>query len=357
MEFEKILLKDFRDQKLIKNRIPISGGIELTSYCNFRCIHCYEATEREYTSYMSTDKLLSIIDECIEMGTLSFYFTGGEAMLRRDFDDIYIHCRQKGALVGILSNGSTIDNKKIELFLEYEPTMIDISIYGASEETYRRVTGCKNQFNKIILNLNKLKKAGIPFNLKTVLLKNNYHELNDMKILAEKLGVSLRFYTDIRPLNNGDKIPQNYMLSEKEIVSLEKRDKELSEFYSTDIGENSNIICRKINNKRYLCKIAQNGFFITYDGFLHGCVRERRHGYDLMKGNFKDAWRNYFPKVYIEPVSPINNKCAQCKIMRYCDYCPAQFELETGIPECPPERACKLAELRYKAFAKAEALL
>lgn len=356
MECEKILLKDFRDQNFTRNRRPISGGIELTSRCNFRCVHCYEAIEREDVSYLETERLLSIIDECISMGTLSFYFTGGEAMLRKDFDEIYVHCRKKGALVGVLSNGTSIDDNKIKLFLEYEPVMIDISIYGATEETYQRITGCKNQFDKVILNLEKLKENGISFNLKTVLLKDNYHELNAMKTIAERFEVPLRFYTDIRPLNNGDKMPQNFMLSKENIVLLEKEDNALKEFYTSIIEEKNDTMCRKKNNRKYLCKIAQNGFFITYDGMLHGCVRERKHGYDLKSGNFKDAWNNYFPKVFIEANSIVKNKCANCEKMKYCDYCPAQFELETGLPECPPKRVCELADLRYKTFANANIL-
>lgn len=350
MEYEEILLKELRDSKLLKNRTPLSAGIELLSQCNFRCVHCYEAVEREDNSYLNTKRILSIIDECVELGVLSLYFTGGEAMLRKDFKEIYRYCRKKGILIGILSNGTSLTPDIIELFLEYAPMMIDISLYGASEDTYKKVTKTIGAFEIVQKNLKLLSKNAIPFNLKTVLLKDNYFELEQMKEIAKKYNVPFRFYTDIRPLNCGDKSPQDYMLPEECIIEIEKNDVALKEFYMSMNEEQIGMSCRKKENKKYLCKIAQNGFFITYDGILHGCVRERLHGYDLKEGSLKEGWNKFLPEHYIYPSEEYNYECAKCDIIKYCDYCPAQFELETGSPTKPPQRTCRIAHLRYETF-------
>ena len=106
----KVLAKEL-NEKLFLERIPLSGGIELTSRCNFQCVHCYETSDRN-GKYLSTSRLLEIIDECISMGVISLFLTGGEAMLREDFDYIYKYIRQQGVLVAILSNGTSITEEK-----------------------------------------------------------------------------------------------------------------------------------------------------------------------------------------------------------------------------------------------------
>ena len=85
--------------------------------------------------------LKKIVDELVSLGTLSLFLTGGEAMLRDDFDDIYKYIRESGILVTVLSNGTVITPEKIELFKEYPPVELSISIYGASEKTYEET--CK----------------------------------------------------------------------------------------------------------------------------------------------------------------------------------------------------------------------
>ncbi len=69
--------------------------------------------KRNKKDILSTDKLKNIIDQCIELGTLNLYFTSGEAMLKKDFDEIYKYCRKKGLSIGILSNGISITDKKL----------------------------------------------------------------------------------------------------------------------------------------------------------------------------------------------------------------------------------------------------
>ena len=182
----KVLSTDLSN-RLFQQRTPLSGGIELINKCNFRCVHCYETLERDCEiPLFPTEELIKVIDKLIEMGVISVFLTGGEAMLRKDFDYIYQYLRKKGVLTAILTNGSTITEEKCRLFQQYMPRMIDITLYGASEETYEKVTGQKNMFQKVINNLDLLKKYGIPFQLKTVLLSINKHDLSAMKEIANK---------------------------------------------------------------------------------------------------------------------------------------------------------------------------
>lgn len=340
------------NKKLFLQRTPLSGGIELTAKCNFRCVHCYETMERDSNNKtLSTDMLISIVDELADMGCVSVFLTGGEAMLRKDFDYVYEYLRKKGILTAILSNGSTITYEKCQLFQKHMPRMIDISLYGATEETYEKVTGKTGMFQQVMDGLTLLKENHIPFQLKTVLLSINKHEIEDMREIAKRLSVPFKFFTYIRPYNNGNREPVNYMLSLDEIIELEKRDSYIVDYFknkgkkrvSFELSERQKLQCT------YLCRIAKNSFFISYDGILNGCVRSRRRGYDLKEGCFSDGWK-YLDNTFVQARNDVMFPCAECKIMNYCDFCPGEFEIETGDPTVAPKAICELAHKRYNAF-------
>jgi MoaA/NifB/PqqE/SkfB family radical SAM enzyme len=347
---EKMLFRELKNTQLLTRRIPISGGIELTGKCNLNCVHCYEKSDINKKS-LDTKTILRIIDELVDEEALSVYLTGGEAMIRKDFDQIYKYIKEKGLIVAILSNGTTVDDDKINLFNEYPPFMIDISIYGACEDTYYKVTGVKNIFETFISCLDRLKNNHIPFNLKTVLMKENVSDLEGMKKIAEHYCVPFKFFTDIRPRNDGNKTTQEHCLTIEEALLIESSDKNLSDFYREIKDSDNSVSERKIKCNKYLCKIAQNGFFITHDGFLHGCVRERNHGYDLKCGTFSEGWSVHCVEKLINPVSDTDFKCRNCDSMKYCDYCPGQFEIETGNPCEPPDRICTMAKARKAMFS------
>ena len=184
-----------------KGRIPINGGIEILSKCNFKCVHCYNTMES--MQYMPSEFANKIAEQLEEMGTMHVYLTGGEALLHPQFEEIYKCFRTKGIAVSVLTNASLINEHYLRLFEKVSPYNIDISLYGITNKTYEIVTGIKNCFDKVKENIQRLAETNIAFSLKTVALKENICEVNEMINFANKLGKQLKIYTDIRPLNNG----------------------------------------------------------------------------------------------------------------------------------------------------------
>src|SRR5687768_13165446 len=114
-------------------RIPIEGTVETTFRCNLRCAHCYvnEAVgdfatrDRE----LSLERLKELIDEIVAAGTLFVLFTGGEILVRPDFPELYEYAVKKGLLVTVFTNGTLVTDRIADLFAEYRPDTIEISLY------------------------------------------------------------------------------------------------------------------------------------------------------------------------------------------------------------------------------------
>lgn len=64
-----------------KRHIPLDVCLELTHRCNFRCQHCY-IPDFTTPNLLTTQRILQLLEELREAGTLFLTLTGGEMFLR-----------------------------------------------------------------------------------------------------------------------------------------------------------------------------------------------------------------------------------------------------------------------------------
>ena len=88
--------KDFSLRVHMKGtRRPIVGQFELTHRCNLRCRHCYIVNNHQKRE-LTYVELCRIFDEVHAEGCLWLCLTGGDPLLREDFQDIYRYAYRKG---------------------------------------------------------------------------------------------------------------------------------------------------------------------------------------------------------------------------------------------------------------------
>ena len=227
----KEYLRQF-NKKAVEQRIPLSGSIDLTHRCNLRCVHCYLGDKTKILGNgkreLSTAQWLSIIDQITEAGCLNLLITGGEPLLRKDFAEIYAHARTNGLLVTVFTNGTLITESILKLFKDLPPNTVEISLYGATAETYEKITGIKGSYEKCLQGIQRLLNQKIHLKLKTILMTLNCHEFYDIENMAKAYGVKFRFDAAIFPCLNGDKTPLKLRVPPEEVVEKEFADPERS---------------------------------------------------------------------------------------------------------------------------------
>lgn len=332
-------------------RAPFTAGIELLPDCNFRCIHCYAESDRiDRKEPMSTNQILGIIDELVKHNCIELYFTGGECLLHKDFFTIYKYAKEKGILVSVLTNGSLIKKEHIDLWLEYPPELISITMYAASNEGYERITKQKGAFDEVKNSIRTLEENNIPYEIKCIGMKQNLDDILQIRSYTRSLGIKSAILAwDIRPMNNGCKGPIDCRVSPEEALSIELKDPERKQFLDTLAYSESRFqkTQRQLGGYQYPCDIAYQFCFITYDGHMQGCVKAVTPRYDLLNGNFDDGWKFLGDEFFYKKASP-NFKCLDCEKFRYCGQCSAAFMDENGDPEKPVDFYCQLGELRKK---------
>lgn len=333
-------------------RLPLEGGIEVTSHCNLNCRHCY-IKDNSINNELSFKECCRIIDELTDAGCLWLTFTGGEPFVRKDFLDIYTYAKKKGLLIVIFTNGTLITPEIADYLKEFKPFYLEISLYGMSRETYKNVTGSADNYDKCMDAISLFMERNVLFRLKSVLIKENKHEIFNMKGFAKKLGVDFRFDFLINPRIDGGKEPCKTRLTPEEGVSMEMADEEVRREWEKAFIE-ENIEQDLDPDLQFSCGAGQNLFNIDSRGNLQICNMVRFINYDLKHGTFKESW-NRFPEILSRKKNG-KNKCSTCSLAHLCNICPGWSMMEHGNEEALVEYVCEITHLRAKAILGKEKL-
>ena len=137
--------------------------LELTPLCNLNCKMCYvhltpqQMGERRL---LPTDVWLNLIDQAEKAGMTKAALTGGECLTYPGFDEIYLHLQTLGIRTAVLTNGVLLNEDRIRFFQRYPPALIQITLYGASEEEYEQVCGTRH-FETVLANIRRAQEAGL----------------------------------------------------------------------------------------------------------------------------------------------------------------------------------------------------
>jgi radical SAM protein with 4Fe4S-binding SPASM domain len=349
-------------EKTSLKRIPFSFELELTARCNNNCRHCYinlPAGNREVMKKeLSLKKIMQLADQAVELGSLWCLISGGEPLLRPDFPEIYLGLKQKGMLVSVFTNGCLISENVGELFQEYPPRAIEITVYGINEETYERITQTPGSYRAFRRGLDVLQSKNIKVRLKAIVISSNVHELSAIADFCRKntsdyfrLDPLLNLRHDNNPEGN-EKIKAERLTPEA-IAAVDRLDEERFRALKKE--------CEKFNPPSskpegvqpfFNCGAGRNSFSISYDGFFRLCssLSSPDFQYDLKKGSLREAWFEFAPPILtMTPQDPdYLNSCAACSISNLCPACPAQAYLETGRLDGCPKYLCEVTKGRIK---------
>lgn len=351
--------------KAVKSKIPLHGIFELTSRCNFKCKMCYihslKNGEKLKQKELSVDQWIAIAKEAKQCGTLFLLLTGGEAMLREDFVEIYSKLSTMGFRIAINSNGSVITNEILECFKKYPPTKINISLYGASEETYIKLCGIAAK-SRVTENIRKLKQIGISF--RTIMTVTPYNCMDMEKIYEfskeENTTLKIGTYT-FPPIRQEEQICGEDIerFSAKEAGKNRIRWEQL--LYSKDgfrqkaykkISECEEI--RRISEKRnekegsgILCQAGRSAYWITWDGKMRPCGLMTYPEVNILEEGFETAWRQIHT---MTKEIRLPKECSNCENKKICRVCAAMCQAETGRFDKRPEYVCKMAEEMKKRY-------
>lgn len=266
---------------------PLRYQLHLTMRCNLNCSFCI-LHNHSRADELSTDEWINIIHQIPPFGIITI--SGGEVTLRADFKVLLNHCLNQ-TKVNLITNATLLDDEMIETFVEKKLFMMGISIDGLGA-THDAIRGRKGTFDKVMANLEKLKRArrgGYPMiDIKAVILDENISELPALYKMAESMeaefftisflkGCDLQYSPFIKAEFTEEFYRTNYLLKQYfDMGSFEKAYQELmklSETRRTRIRTNPEFLHVRSNKEMEAIK----AFYATANSMkmrdvYHACV-------------------------------------------------------------------------------------
>jgi len=336
-------------------RTPIEVSIELTHRCPLECQHCYNNLPMADKAARNRELLLEeyklLLDQIAEAGCFWILFTGGEIFARADFLDIYAYAKSKGFLITLFTNGTMVTERIANFLAEYRPFAIEITLYGATRETYDALTQIPGSYDRCMRGIRMLLDRKLPLKLKTVPTTVNRHEVYEMQRMAEQdFGVDFKFDPLVNPRTDCSQSPIAVRLTPEDAVALDfhepRRRTDYQKLVERDLAAPANSFS---SEDMYSCGGGLTSCAIDPYGQISICVLSHQESYDWRSGDFRAGWDDFLGRVR-EKKRTRQTKCDSCRIHSLCGMCAANGELEKGDAESPVEFLCEVAHLRAMAL-------
>lgn len=337
--------------------IPVSGNFELTPRCNLRCRMCYvrltpaemEPLGRELTCA----EWLQLAAEAKEAGMVFLLLTGGEPLLRRDFAQIYEGLATMGLSISINTNGTLLSDPIRELWKRLPPAQVNVTLYGSCREDYQALCGDPNAFDRVMEALRWLREAGVLTRLNTTIVPENLPHLEQIRALADSLGLELRTTTYCFPPTRRSDCPSFSRLSARETAELTVRDllyREGAEVLRRRAAAPSApapSACEPEIGTPIQCMAGRSQFWVTWNGDMTPCGMLPRPAVQSVHHGFAAAWEQLKQATAEILLCP---DCVSCEERNTCMNCAAVTYAETGRFDGKPEYMCQVTRSYREAL-------
>jgi radical SAM protein with 4Fe4S-binding SPASM domain len=344
-------------------RKPLLGylDIELTERCNNDCIHCCinmpadDTTARERE--MTTADVKRILTEAAALGCLSVRYTGGEPLLREDFEELYLFARRQGMKVLLFTNARRITPRLADFFARVPPgELVEVTAYGMKQASYEAVSRVPGSYVEFRRGVDLLLDRGVPFIVKGALVPSNRGEMDEFEAWAATIpamdkppGYSMFF--DLRGRRDSETKNRRIAglrLSPEEGVAILSRNREA---YLGDMRR----FCAKFmgppGDSLFICG-AGHGTCVDAYGRAQMCMGLRHPDmvYDLKAGSLRNALTSFFPRLRETRATSADYlaRCARCFLKGLCEQCPAKSWAESGTLDTPVEYLCQVAHAQAR---------
>lgn len=266
---------------------PIEVYLELTYRCNLRCIHCYACAGERYGNELTTQEVLSLLDELQDLGVFRIAIGGGEPLLRNDFLEIVTKALSMGFIVDFSTNGWFLTNEILEELCEAGVKSIQISLDGSNSVIHDKIRS-SGSFRRAVDAIKRCKDYGFTVNVRTTVQVDNVFDLKNLLLLLKRLKVDFWTIAEL--------IPSGRALENRLIVSRKKFEDSLSKLKSEGnpkIIRRENLVPKaRTEDEKVMCPAGFSSVAITPYGMVKPCsfFPDRFNVGNIRNSSLKELW-------------------------------------------------------------------
>lgn len=199
----------------------------ITNSCNLSCRHCWVGSGRKYIENikeMSIQKWKEVIKECKDYNVGIIRFTGGEPLVKKGVEELFIYCNKLQIPFQIETNGTLLNEELTILIKQNGVRFATVSLDSVNSDFHDYFRNKKGSFNDAIRAIELLNKHEIDFQIIMCICKENINQIPEMIKFCENYKMnSLK----INPVNDNSFMDESItILDIKEHLELNEQIKE-----------------------------------------------------------------------------------------------------------------------------------
>lgn len=293
----------------------------ITHACNLRCVHCYQ---KDYRSHMPASELFAALDRFDEFlreknlpGQINL--TGGEPLAHPSFFTLAQAIKDRGYRLGVLTNGTLIDDECAGRLAALKPVFVQVSLDG-TEKIHDAVRG-EGSFRQALSGIDALKKHGVKVLVSFTAQKGNYRDFGPLARVCRRHRVDKLWWD--RVVTDTPEDTACLALTTEQFRYLVHLSGRLRRFCRLPGGKRFVSTSRALQaldcpkEPQYECSAGKNLLIFLADGGIMPCRR-----LPFVIGNVKDGKLSETiaksETMKILAVNRVPHECARCEHVRYC---------------------------------------
>ncbi|MBU2540520.1 MAG: radical SAM protein [Candidatus Omnitrophica bacterium] len=329
--------------RLKDNIFPLRAQIALTYRCNLNCVHCFE--NKDSRDELTLSEIKDILNQLKDLGCLRLNFTGGELFLRKDVLEIFELARRMNFDFSLITNATLLTEGLVRNIKKFNPSTIQISLYGATKKVYESISNVSGSFKKTLDAISLLKVHNLKLRIATVVMRQNFHEIKIIRQMARINKWNLITDYCISPGYNGSRVPLKCRMTQnqlkKAVTELKSEGRYLKKMNT-------------ISKERLFCLLSfcQHECYISAQADVFpSCTLRMKLG-SLREKSFEEIWRDSQVAKTLRGLKKEELYCLRCRLFFYCCFDKGMAWLEHGDFRLPAKEICRVMKAGIRRDGK-----